>query len=381
MTVQGNRVLQITRHKCGSQWVRDVLSAPEIVASSCCPHSGVVPHFETTRRLDLPVCTFTGPVYEMNRWEWRYYRRLGDKAVVVLRDPRDAMISLMHSVMYSHASNVGVNLARRLLHSLPHDHVRIFQLIHEFRRSGAPVFYNSWCEGEDEEVLVVRYEDLVMDQHAEFRRIVDWLGWRVPTEDLRSVVERLSFQARSGRKAGESDKYSHYRKGVAGDWKNYFAREHGELWEALFPRFLQNIGYERTNDWWRTLPKRHRLDAISGTADQTTLDGEKDLLTVLENNLIHIQEGLKEKERVIQELLLEKNNTAQPSSDRISTSNLEKELARVHQELEDKERVIQGLLQTMQAVQPPSNIEAPAKGLLHRSVRSLGYLYDKMRIK
>ena len=52
-----------------------------------------------------------------------------------------------------------------------------------------------------------------------------------------------------GRKKGTEDTSSHYRKGVAGDWKNYFNAEHCTEFNSRFSGILQATGYESDDAW------------------------------------------------------------------------------------------------------------------------------------
>lgn len=63
------------------------------------------------------------------------------------------------------------------------------------------------------------------------------------------IVEQLGFEKRAGRKRGEEDKKSHFRKGVSGDWKKHFNSEHKKLFKKMYPDALVKLGYEENNDW------------------------------------------------------------------------------------------------------------------------------------
>ena len=52
-----------------------------------------------------------------------------------------------------------------------------------------------------------------------------------------------------GRKEGEENVSSHYRKGVAGDWKNHFKPEHVERFKELYGELLLKLGYEQAPEW------------------------------------------------------------------------------------------------------------------------------------
>jgi hypothetical protein len=44
------------------------------------------------------------------------------------------------------------------------------------------------------------------------------------------------------------------RKGVAGDWKNYFTRDLGRLLHERLGELMREQGYIKSDDWWEKLP-------------------------------------------------------------------------------------------------------------------------------
>lgn len=343
-----NRVLHLTLEKCGSQWVRDVLNAPEVQAYSRRPYSGVTLSMADCRTLEIPDFTFSGPIYGMNQWEWEYWRNPDDRAVVVLRDPRDALISLLYSLLYSHVPTSMVDAFRKTLHGLENQEARISYLITSQRRSISFRMYKSWVTQETDSALLIRYESLIQDQQSGFRKILDWLHWPVPDDTLGKVVERLSFSSRSGRQPGEGDKLSHFRKGIANDWRNHFTQEHGELWEQLYPGLLTEIGYEQSNDWWLALPKTQRE-----LADETDSD-QIELIQALEQKLRNQQAELIAKEKVIQGLITERiaNRYEVPAdSPTLREQQMSAEMALLYQACDERLQLINHLHDEAAALQ------------------------------
>ncbi len=297
--MSAGRVIHITIPKSGSQWVRDVLGAPEIAMYSGFPLSGKSASFSVDINFDAPPHTFSGPIYYLTGLEWLSWRKPGDKAVVVLRDPRDCLISLMFSALYSHENDPFINGLRNNLLSLPSNAQRIERLMSAVAN---PRFYRSWHTATYDDALVVKYETLIANQHTEFRRIIKWLGWAVPDEVVDAVVDRLSFKSRSGRTPGEADKFSHYRRGVAGDWRNHFSRESGRVWEQRQPGFLVAIGYEHNNDWWEGLPDlQEATESPEGKPGENTLLAGEMTEALMRRNQI-LEKQLAEKEAEIQVL-------------------------------------------------------------------------------
>lgn len=246
------RVFHLTLFKCGSQWVRDLLVAPEFRDAGMPANTGVTVDVRSRGFPDVPAPGFTGPLYGADRSQWRLNARSGDRAIVVLRDPRDRIVSEIYSHLYSHGSSPMADADRDFMNRLhdPEDRIR-----YKVLRSAPDIgFCRSWTGCEDADVRVLRYEDLLDDQQGRLAELFEWLGVRVPGEVLSRVVDRLSFEQRSGRKRGDQNLLSHYRRGVAGDWRNHFTRELGGLWESLYPGALRELGYEQEDDWWRALP-------------------------------------------------------------------------------------------------------------------------------
>jgi hypothetical protein len=72
----------------------------------------------------------------------------------------------------------------------------------------------------------------------------------LPIRTLNGIVEMKSFKKLSGgRKRGEEDASSHFRKGQPGDWANHFASEHKAAFKERFNHVLVKLGYEDDDSW------------------------------------------------------------------------------------------------------------------------------------
>ena len=96
----------------------------------------------------------------------------------------------------------------------------------------------------------VRYEDLLERPAGELGRLLGFLGADASEETVRRCIEAGSFEKWSrGRRTGEEESSSFYRKGVAGDWKNVFTEEDKRVFKAAAGDTLIELGYEADNDW------------------------------------------------------------------------------------------------------------------------------------
>lgn len=72
----------------------------------------------------------------------------------------------------------------------------------------------------------------------------------MPVEQLLPIIYEHRFSAfAEGRGRGEEDATSHYRKGLAGDWRNHFSDRHVDHFKARYNDLLIKTGYEPSADW------------------------------------------------------------------------------------------------------------------------------------
>jgi lipopolysaccharide transport system ATP-binding protein len=72
----------------------------------------------------------------------------------------------------------------------------------------------------------------------------------LPQPILRHILARHAFEHRAGgRTRGQEDVRHHYRKGVAGDWRNYFTSRVTAEFKARYGDLLIRLGYESSLDW------------------------------------------------------------------------------------------------------------------------------------
>lgn len=92
--------------------------------------------------------------------------------------------------------------------------------------------------------VYVRYEDLCENPVSELQRLVEQLSGRILESDrAEQIVDRHSFAKMSGRRVGEESIDSFMRKGVVGDWRNYFDERTLKQFEAYAGHALRKLGY------------------------------------------------------------------------------------------------------------------------------------------
>jgi hypothetical protein len=172
------------------------------------------------------------------------------RGVHLFRDPRDMVVSAYFSHRNSHPIDVdGVRwteLIRHRINLLKMD--KDAGMAAEVEFSGYFLDHMmSWDLGAPN-VLPVRMEDLVTDSAGQWQRILE--HWQVldqlPDGYLDELLRTHSFEQMAGgtRKIGQEDEKSHYRKGVAGDWRNHLTDDHLELFRKLYGDLVERLGYE-----------------------------------------------------------------------------------------------------------------------------------------
>ena len=86
------------------------------------------------------------------------------------------------------------------------------------------------------------------DPAAALSKALKSLGLEPEPARVEAAVKEHAFKNITGRKIGEEDVSSHKRKGIVGDWKNYFNQEMARLVDTEQPLIYQ-LGYEKDKTW------------------------------------------------------------------------------------------------------------------------------------
>lgn len=97
-----------------------------------------------------------------------------------------------------------------------------------------------------ERTLDLRYERLIEDPIGQTERLLRFIGAPADPEAVESCVSAASFERLSGgRRRGEEDRASFFRKGQAGDWANWLTPEQAAAFELRHGALLDRLGYPR----------------------------------------------------------------------------------------------------------------------------------------
>jgi hypothetical protein len=182
----------------------------------------------------------------------RYLNKKGIRRLFIYRDPRDMLISY---VFYVKEIAPEHELRNYFLHVLGSDEERIMKLITGFHYQEENLTYGDltlhyqpflpWIE--DKGTLALRFEDLVSSNECKeqtISRIADYL-WHDSTFDQynKEVLRKRMLENIRPSRSGT------FRKGVSGDWKNYFTAQHKSVFKEVAGQLLIDLGYEKDMDW------------------------------------------------------------------------------------------------------------------------------------
>ncbi|KAJ1204777.1 hypothetical protein NDU88_000215 [Pleurodeles waltl] len=153
------------------------------------------------------------------------------KTLVVFRNPKDAAVSLFHF----HNNNP----------VLPN-----YDSWDEFFECfiSGKVVYGSYFDHaiawnkhiDDENVMIVMFEDMKQDLVAATTQIADFFGIRLTKEQIQFIADKCSFKSMKEKSNETHGKMGSiiFRKGDVGDWKNHFSEAQSQEMDAKFEECL-----------------------------------------------------------------------------------------------------------------------------------------------
>ena len=285
-------------HKCASTWVWQILAGVcretglrhRLVVDPATPsaHGPLTDYTATFEREALGRYisqTDTDLVSCINADRTQAKALEAAKAVHVIRDPRDIIISAYFSHRNSHPVDGLPHLAehRERLHAASKEEGILLEMDFSAKELEDIATWD-YDQPDTLELTTEALTDRPYEGFLEIFSFFDLLEWDEPyrMKDrtrvfVRRALNRLGtrpglgllrqstkatgdlllgtvyqhrFEARArGRKVGEENPKSHYRKGVAGDWVNHFTPEHATAFKERYGNLLIKLGYEEDYDW------------------------------------------------------------------------------------------------------------------------------------
>ena len=103
----------------------------------------------------------------------------------------------------------------------------------------------------------VTYEQLKTDFDSAIGSVFQGLGVEDSASIRQQCREATTFDAMAGRSAGDNaSPTAKARKGITGDWKNFFTQADAKLFSNIAGKQLIETGYEVNDDWVQCLPEQ-----------------------------------------------------------------------------------------------------------------------------
>lgn len=250
IAIRNDSVLLVEYPKSGGTWLGQLISA----------------------YLDIPFPRNQLPSLKRSLYHSHYlpkYNILRNKNILYLiRDGRDAMISLYYhqliwneknklnpkdvhyhrsKVPFDDYDNIEANLAAFIKYTFENKPSKWQQ----FTYMGNWAEYNNkWVQVKHNNLFMIKYEDLLTQPLPILKNLLESVfNLNVDAERLNQIINQFSFENQTKRNKGEEKKSSFLRKGISGDWKNYFGTKEKELFKKYAGDTLIKLGYESDNQW------------------------------------------------------------------------------------------------------------------------------------
>lgn len=172
-----------------------------------------------------------------SQYNGKGYNNKPAKMLWIQRDPRDMVVSMM---FYRNVQPDLMGVLDSVVWDRPHKEVGA----HGYRS-----FMEGWIASQTYDYST-RYEQLHSQPYIELQNVAKAVtGNELPKGFVQGVIHRQRFDRWAPR-------YEHsMRKGVVGDWRNYFKQETGEYITEAIGDLMMAEGYINALDWWKGLPK------------------------------------------------------------------------------------------------------------------------------
>lgn len=102
---------------------------------------------------------------------------------------------------------------------------------------------------EGRNIITCKYENLLYGTLKELERVFSLLKLSVPEEAIKTAIDATSKEKVS-KSLDKAFKHNTFvRKGIAGDWKNYFQEKHKAIFKNNAGDLLIKLGYETDMEW------------------------------------------------------------------------------------------------------------------------------------
>ncbi|XP_057636157.1 sulfotransferase 6B1-like [Chionomys nivalis] len=235
-------IFLVSYPKSGTHWVAEVIENIPNVGITLTPpiEWGDVSKFEELKMVPKRRVIPTHLSYEMIPVT---VKQKQCKIVYIIRNPKDTAVSLFH--YYRDNPNL----------PSPETWPAFLELFLK-----GDVVYGSWFDHvlswekhkNDKNVLFLFYEEMKKDFVKSLNKITDFLGFDVNDSDIGKIARNTSFREMKSNAVKENRDPNHticaltsnrnlvFRKGVVGDWINYFTPKQRNAFDGLFTEKMKH---------------------------------------------------------------------------------------------------------------------------------------------
>lgn len=243
--------------KTGSQWIKAILSDELVLKKTGMsvytyhkhlPNKGGETRKLTERTFDKPFpenCMLSPLYMDYSSYlsipKPTYYRTF-----CMIRDPRDIIVSWYFSVKYTHALMGKIPEHRERLNKISLEEGLIYCLEYLY---GYGLFeaLKSWVKepGDDLHIKLFRFEDTVdvNQRYSVFADLFSHCCIPITRREIKNLMKKYSFNQMQQKTKKSKQGISHYRKGVPGDWQEYFNERVNDVFKKHLGNLVKELGY------------------------------------------------------------------------------------------------------------------------------------------
>lgn len=162
------------------------------------------------------------------------FEKVNPKMIVVLRNPKDNVVSCFNFYTGHQIIKEGTAFV---------DYWNSYMSSESINGNFCDLNLQWWHLRDRENVLIVRYEDIIQQPFQEVRKIAMFLGYSLSAEKIDTIVHNTTFDVMSKNRdlntTLKSGVGTFMRKGKVGDWKTWLTEDQNKVMDAWMSERLK----------------------------------------------------------------------------------------------------------------------------------------------
>ena len=162
------------------------------------------------------------------------------KYIYVARNPRDVAVSAFH-----HTRNIKSDNSIEW-----NDYIRWFIAGDVWFGNWFDHVLSFWAHKDDDNILFLKYEDMKKDLPTAVAAVAKFMGYDLTQDVIEDIVSQADFDSMQRNPLAnyqwspkiKASSVPFMRKGVVGDWKNYFTPEQSAQFDAIYAERMKGTG-------------------------------------------------------------------------------------------------------------------------------------------